>query len=76
MFMRGSIVVTMLRPFFFCLKPEASRLRAKICYFGVMLSNAIYNAGLIPLNVLVTKTESTDFDLVRHDFKFQRIMHA
>ena len=41
-----------------------------------MLSNAIYNAGLIPLNVLVTKTESTDFGLVKHDFKFQRIMHA
>ncbi|WP_295098252.1 hypothetical protein [uncultured Fibrobacter sp.] len=60
----------------FCLKPEASKLRAKICYFGVMLSNAIYNAGLVPLNVLVTKAESTDFDLVRHDFKFQRIMHA
>lgn len=60
----------------FCLKPEAAKLRAKACYFGVLLSNAIYNAGLIPLNVLVSKTESTDFELVKHDFKFKRIMNA
>lgn len=60
----------------FCLKPEAESLRAKACYFGVLLSNAIYEAGLLPLNVLVTKTGTTDLQLVGHDFKFQRNLNA
>lgn len=60
----------------FCLKPGAENLRAKACYFGVLLSNAIYEAGLLPLNVLVTKTGTTDIQLVSHDFKFQRNLNA
>lgn len=59
-----------------CLKKGCDVVRAKVCLFGAIAANAFSEGGLLPLNVLVTREESTDFETVRHDFKFERVSNA
>ena len=59
-----------------CVKTGSDVVRARVCLFGAIVANAFNESDLLPLNVLVTREESTDFETVRHDFKFERLSNA
>lgn len=55
-----------------CLKEGADCKRIDVVSFGVDVSLEMSEHGLVPLHVMATRSESTDFDSVVKDFQFER----
>lgn len=55
-----------------CLKDGVGCKRMDVVSYGVDVQPEFQDSGLIPLRVLVTRQNSTDFDTVAKEFQFER----
>lgn len=55
-----------------CLKDDVDCKRSDVCMFGVILEQAFSDLKLLPLNLMVTRSRSTDYNMVKEEFSFER----